>query len=102
MEAFDFLSFLRMAVLSPLLQIKNNKQSRGLRKVETQLSPSDLENLKITIAQYNRESIIKSLDNAISIYKSLRRKLYPESIEWQVMAEKKSLEYFKKIKAAVR
>lgn len=102
MEAFDFLSFLRMAVLSPLLQVKNNKQSRGLRKVETQLSPSDLENLKITIAQYNRESIIKSLDNAISIYKSLRRKLYPESIEWQVMAEKKSLEYFKKIKAAVR
>lgn len=98
MEAFDFLSFLRMMVLSPLLQVKNNKQARGLRRVETQLSLSDLENLKITIAQYNRESITKALDNSISIYKSLRRKLYPETVELQTKAEKRSLEYFRKIK----
>ncbi len=99
MEAFDFLSFLRMTVLSPLLQVKNNKQARGLRRVETQLSLSDLENLKITIAQYNRESIIKALDNSISIYKSLRRKLYTDTIDLQTKAEKRSLEYFKKIKS---
>lgn len=102
MEAFDFLSFLRMTVLSPLLQVKNNKQARGLRRVETQLSLSDLENLKITIAQYNRESIIKALDNSISIYRSLRRKLYPDAIELQAKAEKRSLEYFKKIKLSVK
>ena len=100
MEAFDFLSFLRMTVLSPLLQVKNNKQARGLRRVETQLSLSDLENLKITIAQYNRASIIKALDNSISIYKSLRRKLYPDKVELQTKAEKRSVEYFKKIKLA--
>ena len=102
MEAFDFLAFLRMAVLSPLLQVKNNKQARGLRRVETQLSLSDLENLKITIAQYNRESIVKALDNSISIYKSLRRKLYSDSIELQTKAEKRSLEYFKKIKGVIK
>ena len=100
MEAFDFLSFLRMTVLSPLMQIKNNKQARGLRRVETQLSLSDLENLKITIAQYNRASIIKALDNSISIYKSLRRKLYPDTVELQTKAEKRSVEYFKEIKLA--
>lgn len=98
MEAFDFLSFLRMTVLSPLLQVKNNKQARGLRRVETALSLSDLENLKITIAQYNKESIIKALDNAVSIYKSLRRKLYTENIILQLKAEKLSLQYLKKIK----
>ena len=98
MEAFDFLSFLRMTVLSPLLQVKNNKQARGLRKVETALSLSDLENLKITIAQYNKESIIKALDNTVSIYKSLRRKLYTENIILQLKAEKLSLQYLKKIK----
>ncbi len=100
MEAFDFLSFLRMTVLSPLLQVKNNKQARGLRRVETQLSLSDLENLKITIAQYNRASIIKALDNSISIYKSLRRKLYPDTVELQTKAEKRSVGYFKEIKLA--
>lgn len=98
MEAFDFLSFLRMTVLSPLLQVKNKKQPRGLRRVETGLSLSDLENLKITIAQYNKDSVIKALDNAISIYKSLRRKLYPESIKLQIRTEELSLQYLKKIK----
>lgn len=98
MEAFDFLSFLRMMVLSPLLQVKNNKQVRGLRRVETQLSLSDLENLKITIAQYNRESIIKALDNSISIYRSLRRKLYSDTVQLQSLAEKRSCEYLKSIK----
>jgi len=100
MEAYDFLSFLRQTVFSPLMQVKNNKKVRGLRRVETQLSLSDLENLKITIAQYNKVSIIKALDNSISIYKSLRRKLFPATITLQEKAEKRSLEYFKEIKKA--
>lgn len=100
MEAYDFLSFLRQTVFSPLMQVKNNKKVRGLRRVETQLSLSDLENLKITIAQYNKASIIKALDNSISIYKSLRRKLFPATINLQEKAEKRSLEYFKQIKKA--
>ena len=97
MEAFDFLSFLRTTVLSPLLQVKNNRHARGLRKVETELSASDLENLKITIAQYNRESILIALDNTISIYKNLRRKLYDDKIVLQIRAEKLSLEYLKEV-----
>jgi len=97
MEAFDFLSFLRTTVLSPLLQVKNNRHARGLRKVETELSASDLENLKITIAQYNRESILKALDNTISIYKNLRRKLYDNKVVLQIRAEKLSLDYLKEV-----
>lgn len=100
MEAFDFLSFLRMTVLSPLLQVKNNKQARGMRRVETGLNPSDLENLKITIAQYNKTSVIKALDNCIGIYKSLRRKLYTDAVQLQTLAEKRSLDYFKEIRKA--
>jgi hypothetical protein len=98
LEAFDFLSFLRMTVLSPLMQLKNKKLPRGLRKVETELNLSDLENLKITIAQYNRGSIIKALDNTVSIYKSLRRKLYTDKVQLQSLAEKRSCEYLKTIK----
>jgi hypothetical protein len=102
LEAFDFLSFLRMTVLSPLMQVKNKKLPRGLRRVETELNLSDMENLKITIAQYNRASIIKALDNTVSVYKSVRKKLYPETVQLQVIAEKRSLEYLKKIKTAVK
>ena len=98
LEAFDFLSFLRMTVLSPLLQVKNKKLPRGLRRVETELTLSDLENLKITIAHYDKASIITALDNAVSVYKNLRRKLYAEDVVLQTKAEKKSMEYFKKIK----
>lgn len=98
LEAFDFLSFLRMTVLSPLMQVKNKKLPRGLRRVETELNLSDMENLKITIAQYNRTSIIKALDNTVSVYKSLRRKLYPATIELQSLAEKRSCDYLKTVK----
>ena len=100
MEAYDFLSFLRQTVLSPLMQLKNKKKVRGLRRVEAQLNPSDMENLKITIAQYNKTSVIKALDNAVSIYRSLRRKIYPESVQLQTQAEKKCMEYFSGIKKA--
>jgi hypothetical protein len=99
LEAFDFLSFLRMTVISPLLQLKNNKQPRGLRRVETQLNLSDLENLKITIAQYQTGSVIKALENAISVYRGLRKKLYPDTVRLQSLAERKGVEYLKKIKA---
>ncbi len=99
-EYFDCLSsldYLRSNVLAPLMQLKNKKQARALRRVETQLAKPDLENLKITVAQYNRASILKALDNAVSIYKSLRRKLYPESVALRTETEKKSLEYLKSI-----
>lgn len=97
-ECLDGLGFLRMNVLAPLLHMKNKTQPRGLRKAETKLNLPDVENLKITVAQYNKTSIVKALDNTVSIYKSLRRKLYPDTIQLQTNAEKKSLEYFKQVK----
>jgi hypothetical protein len=98
-ECLDGLGFIRANVLAPLSQLKSKTLPRGLRKVETKLSLPDLENLKITVAQYNRASILKALDNTISIYKSLRKKLFPDTIQLQSVAEKRSVEYFRKIKA---
>ena len=98
-ECLDGLGFLRMNVLAPLLHLKNKTQPRGLRKAETKLNLPDVENLKITVAQYNKTSIIKALDNTVSIYRSLRRKLFTDKIELQAKAEKRSMEYLKRIKA---
>lgn len=97
-EALNGLEFIRMNVLSPMMQLKNKMKVRGLRKVEARLTASDLENLKITVAQYNRASLVKALDNTVSIYKSLRRKICTESVSQQSLAEKRSIDYFKMVR----
>ncbi len=97
-ETIDGLGFMRAMVLTPLLQVKSKTLPRGMRKVEKKLSLADLENLKITVARYDRVSIIRALENSISIYKSLRRKLFTDDIRIQSKAEKKSLEYLKSVK----
>lgn len=98
-ECIDGLGFIRARVLAPLMQVKSKLQPRGLRKAEMKISLPDLENLKITLAQYNKSSILKALDNTISVYRSLRRKLFPPEIRLQTLAEKRSMDYFKKIKS---
>ena len=97
-ECLDGLGFIRAKVLAPLLQVKSKTAVRGLRKVEKKLNLPDLEDLKITVAQYNRVSILKALDNTISVYRMLRRKLFTDDIQLQGKAEKKSTEYLKKVK----
>lgn len=100
-EALSNLDYLRMNVLAPLMQLKNKKKSKGLRKVERRLTAADLENLKITVSQYNRDSLVKGLDNAISVYRSLRRKLGSEQLQLQERAEKKSMSYFRELKGKI-
>jgi predicted nucleotidyltransferase len=92
-ECLDGLGFIRAVVLTPLLQVKNKTLPRGMRKVETKLAFPDLANLQITVAQYSHASIIKSLENSINIYRSLRKELFPGRIVLQSLAEKRSLEY---------
>jgi predicted nucleotidyltransferase len=99
-EALNGIEFIRMNVLAQLMHLKNQKKAKGLRKVEMKLNPADLENLKITVAQYNKNSLVKALDNIISVYRSLRRKLFAETIQLQSAAEKKSIAYFKAIRKA--
>ncbi len=97
-ECLDGLGFIRAKVLAPLLQVKSKTAVRGLRKVEKKLNLPDLEDLKITVAQYNKASIIKALENTVSVYRMLRRKLFTDKVELQIKAEKRSMEYLKKIK----
>jgi hypothetical protein len=97
-ECIDGLGFIRLKVIAPLLQVKNKSLPRGLRKAETKLGLPDLENLKITLANYNHDSILRALDNTVSIYKSLRRKLFTPDIQLQAKAEQRSLAYLKEIK----
>jgi predicted nucleotidyltransferase len=97
-ECLDGLGYIRATVLAPLLQVKSKTAVRGLRRVENKLTPADLEDLKITVAQYSKASVLKALDNSVSVYRMLRRKLFTDEVRLQGKAEKKSMEYLKKIK----
>ncbi len=93
-EALDFLSAIRGMVLGPLLQIKNGKLPRGVRKVEVNFLESDLRALSNTVAHYDRKSIIIAVSKIIELYRSLRMELFPKSVIYQKLAEQKAFEYF--------
>jgi len=97
LEAFDFFGFLRMVVLGPLLHITNNNLPRGVRKVETELKDEDLNKLKQTIPNYNRQSLLDSLRNAVSLYRQLRTSLFDDKVLLQKDTEHIVMMYFKDI-----
>jgi predicted nucleotidyltransferase len=96
-EAFDFFGFLRTVVLGPLLHIKNDNLPRGVRKVEAQLHDEDFNKLKLTIPVYERQSLLDSLQNSVSLYRQLRTLLFTPGIELRRNTEQKVMEYFKEI-----
>ena len=98
-EAFDFLGFLRMMVLGPLLHIKNGNQPRGVRKVETKLATEDVEALTKTAAQLNAIALITALWKAIELYEDLRMHLFDSTIEQKTEAAKAVKAYLKEIEA---
>lgn len=97
LEAYDFLGFLRMMVFGPLLHIKNDSLPRGVRKVETALASTDLTSLKSTLPNYDRQSLLDSLQNAVSLYRQLRTELYPSNIQLQNETDQKVMDYFAEI-----
>jgi predicted nucleotidyltransferase len=97
LEAYDFMGFLRMVVLGPLLHIKNNNLPRGVRKVEISLEVEDFAKLKLTIPTYDRQSLLDSLRNAVSLYRQLRIELFDNNVSLQNDTEKKVMNYFDEI-----
>jgi hypothetical protein len=96
-EAFDFFGYLRMAVLGPLLHVKNSNLTRGVRKVETQLKPEDFDALKLTLPVYEKQSLIDSLRNSVFLYRKLRHLLFTDDIVLQSDTEKQVMHYFDEI-----
>jgi predicted nucleotidyltransferase len=98
LEAFDFLGFLRMAVLGPLLHIQNSRLPRGVRKAETLFAKDDFEKIMGTIPEYTRDSLLNSLEKSALLYKELRANLYSSEIELHLNTENSVLQYFQEIR----
>jgi len=99
LEAFDFLGYLRMTVFGPLLHVKNSNLPRGVRKVETEITPTDFGLLRSTIPEYSRQHLLDSLKNAVNLYRSLRVSLYGDNVDQNLLLEEKVMQYFDKIES---
>lgn len=98
-EAFDFLGFLRAVVLGPLLHIKNGNLPRGVRKVEQALAPEDLEKLKRTLPSYDRQALLDSLRQAVSLYRELRAHVFGDTVRLHHVTEQRVMGYFADIES---
>lgn len=98
LEAIDFLAYLRMIVLSPLLLLKNKQFPRGLRKVEMILPEDELSLLTTTLTIYDKASIIKALNTAVQVYKNLREEVFSSTIKLNLNAERLVLAYLENLK----
>lgn len=97
-EAMDFLAYLRMVVLGPLLHVRHGRLPKGVRKIETVISAQDLSKLKQTVASTDRQSLVKAVENAVDFYRSLRTELFP-NISLKSSAEHRVMEYLNEVKA---
>lgn len=97
LEALDFFGFLRLVVFGPLLHIKNGNLPRGVRKVETELADEDFLELRKTIPLYDRDSLMSSLRNSVSLYRQLRTALFNKQVVLQTETELAVMEYFDRI-----
>lgn len=96
-EAIDFFGALRMMVLGPLLHMKNGHLPRGVRKVETSLTSDDLNDLKLTLPSYDKQSLIECLKNAIALYQKIRATLFDQSVVLQKKAEHRVTRYLEEM-----
>jgi len=97
-EALDFFSALRSMVLGPLLHIKNGNLPKAVRKIESQVTREDLDQLLRTLPAYDKISLINALEQTISLYRDLRRSLFTKEVILQTRAEEKVMQYLDEIK----
>lgn len=91
--AIDFLGFLRLSVLGPLLHLSNSSPPRDTRKLEFLLSNEEMEMMKSTLASHDKISLVSAIKHTITLYDHLRTELFDTSIEISGKAESRVRHY---------
>lgn len=89
-EALEFLSFLRISVLSPLALKQQGLTPSGVRKIETRL-PEFTEHLKETVSIPERDALTRAFEKSITMYLKLRKN---EHVVVNLEAQHICVEYF--------
>lgn len=96
-EAIEFISFLRMNVIGPLILIDNGELPRGVRKLE-QYAGEYLTELEKTVCPYDYKCCFQAVEKIVEIYRKLRVKLFDDKVVLNKIVEKKSLDYFEAVR----
>lgn len=86
-ETLTFLSFMQQTVLGPLALISQGALPKGVRKLEMILPSADLEKLRQTNANYNRQSCLSALYHVVNYYQTLRKTVMKNTIVYHHRAE---------------
>ncbi len=97
-ETLDSLAYLRKTIFGPLLHIRNGQLPKGVRRVETSLAARDLERLRSILAEDNKTSLIKAIQNAVRLYSGLRAELFSKDIVLQEATRKRIIEFLQTMK----
>lgn len=95
-EVIDFLGFLRQVVLGPLSLVRHGQLPRGVRRLE-RLAPQHLEDMKQTVASYDRASCATATRAAIALYRRLRDEAALPTLIRRTEAEAAAVRYFDEI-----
>lgn len=96
-ETIEFISFLRQNVIGALALMKCGHLPRGVRKIEVD-AVEYFERLKQTVASYDRDSCIKSMEMIIELYIELREHFKSENFIYRIEAQNRSIEFLDNIK----
>lgn len=96
-EALDFLGYLRMAVLGPLLHIKKWQAASRREKGRDRAPPDALELLKETIATYDKASILPGLSKSRFLLQRSQRQPFCQKCDFATEDGEKAMQYFDEI-----
>jgi len=96
-ESVDFFGSLRGYVFGPMLHMKVHSEPRGVRKLEFLSAEEDIDLLKATLPEYERQSLLRSVKNSVLLYRKLRLELFTGNITLKKEAEEKVMLYFDEI-----
>jgi len=71
----------------------------GVRKLEFISSDEDMNMMKATLPAYDKESLLRSLNASVALYRKLRSDLYGDNVVLRTDAEESVMKYFDEISA---
>lgn len=103
LEGIDGLTFVRSTVLGPLLHLSHGRLPRGMRRMEFVLTEAELASLCRSVpGRCERGVLLETLSATVELYRALRDRVYPSSVERRGRTEQRVMQYMDEINSLPR
>ena len=100
-DVIDGMSFLRVRVLCPMIQVKAGNRPQGVRRIE-ECGASYVKKLKRTAPTHDRLSCLSAINAAIELYRDLRKELNQGKERVASKVELEAVKYLKEIEKEIK